>query len=609
MKTTTLCALALTLLPLAAGNPSSDMSPEAPAEACRVEAALLHPAPAGGLADFRRIQDATGKHLVLVKGSGPAYALHAYTRDAATGQYARRGIYSIVSHVLPLVPSGVAFDEGGLTVTLRRSSDDGKTQLEWQHRFSYEQAEAGIELLADTRWAHYAWRELNHQPFAFWDREARTVSPETPGLWPGESVVLADKPAAPPASCLTEPPRWNGNGSPENRVTRALRSAMRREDWEKNPDTMPFTWYDGWGEELMAEGAEVPEDKLVELWYSAQMNIAFCHNWFCDAAGDNLVFASGMSSGATTTELTAYRWDAQKQVFIRRGTYTICSRIFHDAPTRVGFDEAGMRVELILSSAVSGTTLRIGHHFDYAQPHGSLEVFAADRELAGVVEDEIAGERHSRQWEVTPLGAPQPPATGREDGLILPLPEGGHRHAAMGGALRAELRGGATSYAKVIGSFSPLPDNRITRALNSRHPWRSQGQRNPRAVDWLKKPGSFIPAGQLGELWSAAANDVYYNAQPSWFCDEAGEHLVILSKSDPLHSYVVQVFVWDAARGGFVQRVRYPLACGNMLPISTRTEFLPDGVRLCCMSLYSDDAFPYERVFFIRYQQPADSAE
>ncbi len=603
MKTTTLCALSLTLLPLtAAGSPSPDMPPGAPQEACRVDAALLQPAPVEGLAGFRGVQDASGQHLVLVKGKGPAYALHAYTRDAATGQYARRGIYSIVSQLLPLTPASFSFDEGGVSLTLRRSTDDGKTLLEYQHRFSYEQAEAGVEFMADTRMAHYAWRALNGQPFAFWNPAVPVTSQEKPGMWPGDWVWLSDKPepAASPAACRMAPPMWRGEGAPDNRVSRALRSAMYRKDWEKNPGTMPFTWYDGWGEELLAEGAEVPEEKLVELWYSAQMNIAFCHNWFCDAAGENLVFVSDMSSGATTTDLTAYRWDAQKKVFIKRGTYTVCSRWWHDVPIRVGFDEAGMRVELAEDYyADRGTTLRVEHHFDYARPYGCLDAFVGDRELVDVLEDELAGERHSRQWELTPLGSPQPPATGRESGITLPQAVGGQGLMAVGGSLLEDLKDAAAEEA--VGTLGWLPDNRVTRALNSSHPWRSQDSRNMEAEEWVQKPGSFIPLEQLPALWSTAYCSLYYDDSPGWFCDEAGEHLVIICrKFVKCYCYVLHVFVWDAERGGFEQRASHMLACGSLQPVPTRTEFHPTGMRLCCMSFGGQSA-PEESYYFIHY--------
>ncbi len=165
--------------------------------------------------------------------------------------------------------------------------------------------------------------------------------------------------------------------------------------------------------------------------------------------------------------------------------------------------------------------------------------------------------------------------------LSRPLAGGGHCTVAGGGSvIRSELYIAREYPEAGLGTLVPVPVNRVTCALNS-----------PEAcdlpADWyddkykpLWKEDALIPADKVRELWYAAIECL--EVPLSWFCDEAGDNLVIITGHAANYNYYeMYLYQWDEARQAFVRRGVYSFASRVLDLIPTRTEFLPEGMRVC----------------------------
>ncbi len=164
--------------------------------------------------------------------------------------------------------------------------------------------------------------------------------------------------------------------------------------------------------------------------------------------------------------------------------------------------------------------------------------------------------------------------------LARPLPGGGTCCVAGGGEVMRAAHYWAQKYPDDgIGNPVAVPQNRVTRALH-----RPEALRLP--PDWYDdkyKPlwadDAVFPADKVLDLWYAALETL--EIPISWFCDEAGEHLVIVSgeAANCLH-YKMYVYQWNAERKAFARRGVYGITSRHLALIPTRGEFLPEGMRV-----------------------------
>ncbi len=131
---------------------------------------------------------------------------------------------------------------------------------------------------------------------------------------------------------------------------------------------------------------------------------------------------------------------------------------------------------------------------------------------------------------------------------------------------------------------APVPSNRVTRALNT-----------PKAAgfpsDWYDdkyKPlwaaDALIPADRVLELWYAAMERL--DVPVSWFCDEAGDNLVITTgHAANFHAYEMYLYQWSEAEQGFRRRGVYYFGSKVYQLLPSRVQFLPEGMSISARSL------------------------
>ncbi len=589
----------LALAPLAAGaGEASTLTPALPAEE--------GPATRYGLHD--------GRHVLWVQGRFPNYVLCVYAREGETYVRKHNGEFRLGSCVLEPDFAASRLDDKGLTIVLRRRSANGSSELELTHRFDFLRPQDSFEFLNEPGLAEAFLHEFEGKPGGFiWsaplsekhrrEAQAPAAAPAPQGeakdwaaLYPlpqldeGEpdscvahSVTLPNgrqlvnvlqtggfvDSAAPQAAAL-----------PDNRVTRALRRAVPRLQLGKGGKHLP-----GWivaDNELpgrLTPDDDVRPDQLLELCYLAPYWVDFCHDWFCDATGDNLVFVGSIASGAVTYDMLAYRWDEAKQAFVPRGRYYYCSRVLFLDPARVEFDDKGICLHLSHTTKDGATTLHFRHHFDDdAEGADECRFIAAAGELADAYSDDLETKRLARDLAATPYGQLELATTTHEGGFTLAADGRIHRVAAGGELFRllSGLLERTPAAQAATGSPAPLPDNRVTRHLNSEYAW-MLGERNA----GLTEPGPFVTEKALFGLWVYEQNRLQEDDMSAgWFCDEAGENLVIVGYTDDDSACELNVYTWDAARQGFVERGQYWCNhCG--LPLNpAQVEFGVDRIRV-----------------------------
>ncbi len=164
--------------------------------------------------------------------------------------------------------------------------------------------------------------------------------------------------------------------------------------------------------------------------------------------------------------------------------------------------------------------------------------------------------------------------------LSRPLPGGGHCCVAGGGSVMRSARHIAQKYPEAgIGVPVPVPENRVTAALNC-----------PEACglppDWyddkfkpLWSADVAIPADKVRELWYAALETL--EIPISWFCDEAGDNLVIVTGGAANCEYdEMYHYQWDAEKQAFVRRAVCTYTSELLVLIPTMVEFVPEGMRV-----------------------------
>ncbi len=164
------------------------------------------------------------------------------------------------------------------------------------------------------------------------------------------------------------------------------------------------------------------------------------------------------------------------------------------------------------------------------------------------------------------------------------LPDGGCCVVAGHGTVMNEVR----RWNKLLpvaqaGIPSSVPANRVTRALNT-----------PAAAslpaDWYDDKykafwaaDALISADQVRKLWYAALENL--DVPISWFCDEAGDNLVIVSGNAANYfAYDMYLYQWQEEKKSFVRRGNYYFGSKYFILVPSRVEFLPEGMRICAVS-------------------------
>ncbi len=141
-----------------------------------------------------------------------------------------------------------------------------------------------------------------------------------------------------------------------------------------------------------------------------------------------------------------------------------------------------------------------------------------------------------------------------------------------------------------------IPANRVMRALNI-----------PKAAafppDWYDdkfKPfwaaDALIPADRVLELWYAAQECL---AVPvSWFCDAAGDNLVIVTgHAANFHAYEMYLYQWNEAEQGFRRRGVFYFGSKEYHLIPSRVKFKPEGMSITAVSPLRPEAAPFYHLF------------
>ncbi len=162
--------------------------------------------------------------------------------------------------------------------------------------------------------------------------------------------------------------------------------------------------------------------------------------------------------------------------------------------------------------------------------------------------------------------------------LSRPLPGGGRYCVAGAGDMMHTARYAAgISPVEDVGAPAPVPENRVTRALNCPE---AQGLPDNWYDDKytpLWKEDALIPADKVLELWYAALESLWVPV--SWFCDASGDNLVIISgRAANCHCYEMYLYQWDAERQGYARRGVYTYYSRLLQVFPTRVEFRPDGM-------------------------------
>ncbi len=575
------------------------------------------------LKDCRAVSLNDGQQALFVQGSAPCWTVHACERVGEL-RYALKGIYRINSRVLVPDFDSARFDKTGLTLRLVLSSQGGRSEFEVLHRFDFTHPQDSFEFLSGKEYADIFLSDFEGQPGGFlWSpqlAEARRSGNKAPAAGRPAQPESAIDPAELPlraegeATALRAVCHKAADGSehvtvlskggyadaalesglarpvalPDNRVTRALSRTMMLDEAEERGMSIPkaalIAMMQGEDEvPFLRPGDEVPAERLAELWYRVQLNMAFCDSWFCDEAGNYLVFVGGSASGAVTDEFLLFRWDEQKQLFVNCGSNYYVSRALGFNPSLVEFDDRGMRLNVIVSSQDGATRFRYTHYFDYRTP-GDKCYLISDRELCDVFWHALTDAARVRELARQPFGTLELPASARESGYLLPIPgEESTRpaHVAVGGELHEQLRSFAAASAQgstLLGEAGPLPDNRVTRVL---------GQRYAPLFDWRQKrypeilrAGLLIPAEELHCLyWHMSMLMNRFGRQMSWFCDKSGTNLVFVGVDD-IGSCELHVYRWAGPKGVFRRVGLFRYESGGLELDAANALFEPGGMRL-----------------------------
>ncbi len=511
-------------------------------------------------------------------GSSMAATLHAYVRDEG-GKYVRKGVYRVPLRALLLDIPSTRFDETGMTIRLHRSAENGLASVELTHRFDFSRPEDSFNFMAQPEDASAFLADLEGRPRGFmWSaplaekqRAAGQEVPVRPEL--PKAVSLPQLAEGQPDGCqavsVMQPDGSErvvvcslsgsmemGKGCearpcalPDNRITRALRRAFSREELKENGRLLPgYFCADDYAELMMHKGDEVPAERLLELCYRFRYWHRF-NDWVCDAEGENIVFLRDDSSGLVTFEMVAYRWDAEKQAFVHRGTYDYCSRTLFLDPAGIEFDKAGILLHLVDRSQDGATELRYNCRFIYDKGPDTAYFVASGREQGDAYSDALEGAPAFIDVQ--------------ESGFGLRQPDGSCRLVGVGGELKQQLLGLLENHPgaeKVLGCEVRRPENRITQQLPPQ--WEE-------AVDLADEDGELI----------------------SWFCDEAGEHFVIVTQPDDFSGYGLQHYRWDAAQQRFVEIGRYVCERGNDWTLNPmQVQFTDGGMNVSFLRIGKDGA-------------------
>ncbi len=534
-----------------------------------------------------------GELMLVVQGSSPSWCLHACARKGENS-YAVQGVYRVDTRVLEPDFAATRFDETGLTIVLRRRAENGRSELEVTHRFDYSKPEDSFRFMADEKDVGPFLSDLEGRPCGFmWSaplaEKHRAAGQEVPArselskaeplpqLAEGQSdncqavtVTMPDGSERVSVYSLSDGMEQARNSEarpcalPDNRITRALRRAFSRTELKENGRLLPnYFCADDYAELLMHKGDLVPADRLLELCYRFRFWHSF-NDWVCDAQGENIVFLRDSSSGLVTFEMVAYRWDEAKQAFVHRGTYDYCSRTLFLDPAGIAFDDKGMRLHLTDKSKDGATELRYSCRFDYENGPDTAYFVATGREQGDAYSDALAGDSEAPCVDV------------QESGFGLRQPDGRFHLVGLGGALKEELLrllAGHPGAKAVLGEAVRRPENRVTQQL---------------PPQWAE---AVSQADEDGELLS-------------WFCDEAGEHFVIVTQPDDFSDYGLQHYRWDAAQQAFVERGRY--VCepgGDRILNPMQVQFLEEGMNVSFLRVSKDGALE-SQWSFCPYEQP-----
>ncbi len=150
------------------------------------------------------------------------------------------------------------------------------------------------------------------------------------------------------------------------------------------------------------------------------------------------------------------------------------------------------------------------------------------------------------------------------------------------------------------------PENRVASVLFDAAAAEWPPNRPDGADDALWVEDALIPADKLLNLWRAAVDNL---AVPlSWFCDAAGDWLVIVSGDAACyHRYHMFVYQWVEAEQGFRRRGEYTLdsrtwALCPVLP----AEFLPEGMKVSCCRRAANGEMEYRSHLFPWAQKVAE---
>ncbi len=182
--------------------------------------------------------------------------------------------------------------------------------------------------------------------------------------------------------------------------------------------------------------------------------------------------------------------------------------------------------------------------------------------------------------------------------LARPLPGGGKLVVAgAGAAIHEAVYLQKLMPAEDVGTLASVPENRVTRALNCPEARQLPDNWYDDKYKAYWDSSASIPADKVLELWYSALETLYVPV--SWFCDEAGDNLVIITgRAANCHCYEMYLYQWDAAKQAFSRRGVYTIYSRLFLLNPTRVDFLPEGMRVSVLALpRGGGSLEYRRLF------------